>query len=231
MIVDEGQDFRELWWVALEALVAHGPDGILFVFYDDNQRIYNKIPSIPISGDPLLLTVNCRNTDQVHAVVRQFYQGEEPPTPSGVQGATPHIEVLSDVVERTRRLREVLEWLRKEEGVSPSRITVLSPRQKTLSDLMNDPSLRKLLRSPQDSEDGRTSLACTIHHFKGLESDVVILIGIDDPDWHLRAVDKNLLMYVGTSRPRGLLVVLLRRDGDPELHTLLAERSDRSIVP
>ena len=221
VIVDEGQDFRDLWWVALEGLVVHGPEGILFVFYDDNQRIYNKIPSIPIAGDPLLLTVNCRNTDQVHDVVRRFYLGEEPPTPGGVQGGAPQIEFVDDVATRTRRLRELLEGLRKEHGLSPAQITVLAPRQKTLTEMTADPGLRKMLRGSQESDDGRTSLACTIHHFKGLESDVVVLIGIDDPDWRLRDIDKQLLMYVGTSRPRGLLVVLLRRDGDPELHTLL----------
>jgi hypothetical protein len=229
VIVDEGQDFRDLWWLALEGLVTNGSEGILFVFYDDNQRIYNKKLSIPIANDPIVLTVNCRNTDQVHAIVRHFYLGDESPTPSGVQGAEPQIEVLPDVPTRTRRLREILEAFRKDQGLKPSQVTVLAPRQKTLADLRADPGLRKLLRGSQDEDDGRTSLACTIHHFKGLESDVVILIGIDDPDWHLRAEDKQLLMYVGTSRPRGLLVVLLRRDGDMELHTLLSERGGTGL--
>ena len=48
IIVDEGQDFADGWWVTLEELLVNPEDGILFVFYDDNQRIFDQRGSYPV---------------------------------------------------------------------------------------------------------------------------------------------------------------------------------------
>ncbi len=42
IIVDEGQDFKENWWLPLVSLLHDQDQGILFVFYDDNQNIYQE---------------------------------------------------------------------------------------------------------------------------------------------------------------------------------------------
>ncbi len=40
IVVDEGQDFREEWWTLLQLAMTEPDQGILYVFYDDNQRLY-----------------------------------------------------------------------------------------------------------------------------------------------------------------------------------------------
>ncbi len=48
VVVDEGQDFRELWWTSLEA-VFRDPDakGCYYVFYDPRRNQYVDKPSLP----------------------------------------------------------------------------------------------------------------------------------------------------------------------------------------
>ena len=40
IVVDEGQDFPNTWWLALEACLSARQNSIFYVFYDDNQRVY-----------------------------------------------------------------------------------------------------------------------------------------------------------------------------------------------
>lgn len=58
IVVDEGQDFRDNWWIPLQCLL-HDPDqGILYVFFDDNQNLYRTAQSIPLELAPFSLTRN-----------------------------------------------------------------------------------------------------------------------------------------------------------------------------
>ena len=40
IVVDEGQDFRDSWWLPLQMLLRDPDNGILYIFFDDNQRLY-----------------------------------------------------------------------------------------------------------------------------------------------------------------------------------------------
>ena len=40
LVVDEGQDFSDIWWTALNNIIKE--DGYLYVFYDGNQSIFNS---------------------------------------------------------------------------------------------------------------------------------------------------------------------------------------------
>ena len=40
IVVDEAQDFLENWWLPLQFLLSEPNNGILYLFYDDNQNIY-----------------------------------------------------------------------------------------------------------------------------------------------------------------------------------------------
>ncbi|MCG8585709.1 MAG: AAA family ATPase, partial [Pirellulales bacterium] len=82
IVIDEGQDFRDEYWLPIEILIEDdgGDEKQLFVFYDHNQRLYTRSSEIPIAAEPFLLTRNCRNTDQIHQLAYQFYSG--PPTES-----------------------------------------------------------------------------------------------------------------------------------------------------
>jgi hypothetical protein len=47
IVVDEGQDFLETWWAPLLLSLADTDRGVLYVFHDDNQQVYHRVPSFP----------------------------------------------------------------------------------------------------------------------------------------------------------------------------------------
>ena len=66
IIVDEAQDFYETWWIALLGLLVNIEHSILYLFADDNQRIYAGTSELPLDTPPYLLTRNCRTTQCIH---------------------------------------------------------------------------------------------------------------------------------------------------------------------
>ena len=56
IIVDEGQDFKETYWIALASLL-NEKEGIFYVFYDDNQNLYGGTASLKgiVDEEPFLL--------------------------------------------------------------------------------------------------------------------------------------------------------------------------------
>ena len=67
LVVDEGQDFHELWWASLESVFRDSDDKACFyVFHDPNQNLYVERPSLPPElGKPYVLPENCRNTVRI----------------------------------------------------------------------------------------------------------------------------------------------------------------------
>ena len=67
LIVDEGQDFHDLWWTSLEFLFRDpNQKACYYVFFDPNQNLYVESPSIPGElGVAFELPVNCRNTVRI----------------------------------------------------------------------------------------------------------------------------------------------------------------------
>jgi superfamily I DNA and RNA helicase len=62
IIVDEGQDFQPHWWLSLQCLLADFDQGLLYIFFDDNQNLYHRDTVLPEGIPRFPLTRNCRNT-------------------------------------------------------------------------------------------------------------------------------------------------------------------------
>lgn len=77
IIVDEGQDFRDMWLDTLKLCLSDIEKGGFYVFYDDNQSLYETeasfIASLPSSQ--YRLTRNLRNTRNIHAAMKTWYKG------------------------------------------------------------------------------------------------------------------------------------------------------------
>jgi superfamily I DNA/RNA helicase len=202
IIVDEGQDFCEDWWLALKLLL-HDPDnGIFYFFHDDNQNIYDgKGWRPPLEEAPFSLTENCRNTQKIHAYVRQFYPPEHHTTAPGPLGRDVEIHYYRNDVELKNALSRILYRLIENEGIATKDIVILTTRRKQV--LQNQ--LIGRFRVKADPDISNNEIRCnTIHYFKGLESPIVIIVEIE-----LNKVPnlKNLL-YVGASRARHHLIIL-----------------------
>jgi hypothetical protein len=85
IIIDEGQDFRDEWWLIVEAALVNQEYGILYIFHDDNQALLPNRASYPITQAPISLSKNCRNAGEIFDVVRRFH-AQSPETSVALKG-------------------------------------------------------------------------------------------------------------------------------------------------
>lgn len=211
IVCDEGQDFREEFWVPLELLLMDYETSPLYVFYDDNQNIYARAGTFPIRDEPFSLTTNCRNTAPIHVAAYRHYKGV-PVSPPDIQGDQIYFEESANRDPQATKINALIVDLVAKQEVSPGDITVL------IADAMHKAEYYAALRRlplPRPAswlEEGvrgpNTVLIDTIQRFKGLESPIVILWGLDTID-----LSRNQeLLYVGMSRAKSLLVIVGKSD-------------------
>lgn len=214
IVVDEGQDFKSSWWLPLQMLLRDPDDGILYIFFDDNQRIYVPHSEFPIQGSPFLLTYNCRNTQNIHNVVIQFYAAGTRPQALGPRGRRIEETTYGDLKQLWPALQEVLEQLIEEEQVPADQIAVLTPLRRIKEVLLSSSGAfgGPHLTDSLPLQPGQV-YCTTIHSFKGLERAVIILAGIGGQH-RQEEHDLNSLLYVGCSRARHHLIVLMPEKAD-----------------
>ncbi len=202
VVVDEGQDFGELWWPSLLACLSDPEDGGLFVFHDEAQRVFSRHGVVPIDLPPYLLNENIRNTKRI-AQLFSSLSGERL-RPRGMEGAPVRlVEVPTEEV--VGRADDAVDAL-LEEGWEPGQIALLTtghrhPEQANAVDVGGWAAYWDEFFAEQDVFYGH------VLGFKGLERSVVVLAvsGFKDLD---RARE---MLYVGLSRARSLLVVVGQR--------------------
>jgi hypothetical protein len=113
VIVDEGQDFREGWWMIAEACLRDPQNGIFYIFYDDNQLIYPLRTNLqfPIHEIPFQLSLNCRNAGKIFELVQKLHP-DAPKVNEQLVGKGVFIETIySGEGELLRQLREAFRVL------------------------------------------------------------------------------------------------------------------------
>ena len=225
VIVDEGQDFDRSWLESLDLLLSAPGEDVLFIFHDPSQALYREDPlaseAVRSSLGLVHLSMldNCRNSATVHDLAARFYTGEGPISALREDGRRPEVIAADEGLATIAALRRLLHRLVREEQVAPWRIAVLSGRSHSDSEVWHQGrfgdqvlwngnydreghslglSADQVVEQPTD-----TILFDTIRRFKGLESEVVVLV-------ELRSEDPRLerLLYVGISRARHHLVVI-----------------------
>ena len=208
VIVDEAMDFQEIWWLALESLGAKGFS--YFLFYDQNQRIYrgeSAIWSPPFSADPIVLDTNLRNTRSIGQTARRLGKLTDTPEFEITEGPKPVFISCAGFEEVAQKLAMIIQNITRAGRVPQEEIVVLSPYRPNNQKF---PLLAMLLNQGIQvtenlvANEGKEIRLGTIHAFKGLEADVVILAGIDGSS--RACAPPNL--YVGASRARSMLYVL-----------------------
>jgi hypothetical protein len=220
LIVDEAQDLLTDEYLDVLELQLRGElkDGSWAFFYDPQQDLFQgTTPSAmhrltetrPAMGR---LTVNCRNTKAI-AIQTHILTGMDSREAMRVEGLDVDQIRYSDAGDERRQVNKKLKGLLSQ-GVRPEAITVLSGRRRE-----NGPFAEGFgegVPPPADLDGsqrppGRIAYS-TLHAFKGLESDVVILTDLDD----LSTPEAVTNAYVGATRARALLVLCLNRDLEPE---------------
>ncbi len=154
----------------------------------------------------MTLTKNCRNTVSIHHAAYGHYRGE-PIDPPENDGAELVFDKAPNLTSQARKVHSRIVDLIDQQSVSAKDITVL------IGDARNKAgyyaSLKDLPLPGRASwlEEGYRSenevLLETVNRFKGLESQIIILWGLDGLDLHAN----NELLYVGLSRAKSLLIV------------------------
>ena len=207
VVVDEGQDFRDEYWFAVEMLLSDSEKSPLYVFYDPNQALYTRASGFPIKEDPFMLIANCRNTHAIHKVCYQFYKGHKI-DPPGIPGLPVDIMCAPSLSSQGWAIQKLLNRFLIEEHVRAEDLAVLvvdGTNKNTYYGVLNPIPLPLGLHwSFEDHGDSGSVLVETVSRFKGLER-AGILLWVPDPCTPQALAE---LLYVGTSRAKSLLRVV-----------------------
>nr|WP_179519433.1 NERD domain-containing protein [Nocardioides perillae] len=202
IIVDEAQDFADDWWRPVLKALRDEEQGGLYVYSDENQRIFARFGRPPVQLVPLVLDHNLRNTRQIHesfgplAPSRMYARGGDGPAVRFIAASTEDaVEVADDAV---------LELL--DAGWRPEHVALLTTGQR------HPVQVERTEHRDQDGYwqsfwDGDDVFYGHVLGCKGLERRAVVLC-LNESTVRDRARER---LYVGMSRATDQLVVV----GDP----------------
>ncbi|EXL01683.1 hypothetical protein BG46_14025 [Brucella anthropi] len=217
IIVDEGQDFRADWWVAIDSCLRYG--GHLRVFMDSNQRVYNNAGNgvHDLSVVPVRLSRNLRNTKNIHGAALVHYSGPEiiADGPDGLKVSWIAAENADAQVEAAyRELRRLV----FNEEVAPGDIGVLVNGPTARTTFVERSSGTSIPLTDAETMALEDVVVDTVRRFKGLERPAIILIVSGSE------MERRELAYVAFSRARAYLCVVCSK---ADAHWL-SEDEDRS---
>ncbi len=205
IVIDEGQDFGADYWLPVEMALRDTGDSWLYIFYDENQKLYSRVSTFPVSeNDTFSLTRNCRNSIPVHDLAYSYYEGE-PVDDSGIDGLPPVMVAARTPQLQAKKIVRLVRTLIQDEGVPPESIAVLvagQGKEQYYNLLKAEPLPKPILWSREEHFQKNSVLMDTVRRFKGLERDVVFL-------WlNQEVLSDESLMYVGISRAKSVLYVV-----------------------
>jgi ATP:corrinoid adenosyltransferase len=235
VIVDEAQDLLlDTYLDVFDALLVEGlSEGTWRFFLDPRQNVFDSVQSEQLhhleSFAPARyrLTKNCRNTIPI-AIHTALLSGREIEETLRAEG--PAVKVLwysDDADQASKVAREVRSLLNG--GLKPEEIAILSPHR-----MVNSPTMQRVgnlgngvvdLGAGPEGLKGSKIRFSSIAGFKGMESDVVVLVDGDS-----LSDDARDNFYVAASRAMALLVVLLRADQRARYDTLAETLGERMLV-
>ncbi len=211
VVADEAQDFFPDWWDPIELINVGGATGRLYVFYDPAQNLYNAQGiAIPALGQPYSLPTNCRNTQAIARTCGEILDREIRTRSGAPRGIETEMRFEVDDQQAIAAVNGwVKEWV-KRQGLAKSQIAILSPFRRARSCLVNRTDFAgiPITEDLDEWQDDRGLLFSTIRSFKGLESDVVVLVDVVEPGTN-RAFTRSDF-YVACSRAKHLLKVLAK---------------------
>lgn len=200
VIIDEGQDFgkEEIDEVEIIELLRENAidneerNGTFYLFYDKNQMVQSKKAPKYIEEADCKLTLyrNCRNTENIALTSLRLLGSDKAPKlyPDAVMGDLPEIGFCSTKEETIALLNSEIDKYIDAGYNSITILTCKTEESSIIADCCKD--------SKYNYKRGYVKFT-TCRKFKGLESDVIIVVDIDKDTF---ADEGEQLMYVGTSR-------------------------------
>lgn len=205
IIVDEAQDFADEFWFPLQCMMTDPEKTPLYLFYDRNQQIYRKTQNFPIGpADEFSLTENCRNTAQIHSVVRPLFTGGELNAPA-IEGVPVAWHEAEGSAEQIKQIKTLVTRLITQDGIRPQDIVVLFVRHEFYPVFFKKIEAEKMangLRFVKNTQPADKEIrVLTAGRFKGLEAPIVIVWGLRE----ISVEDSRMELYVALSRPKNEL--------------------------
>lgn len=223
VIIDEGQDFgkEEIDEVEIIELLRENAieneerNGTFYLFYDKNQMVQSKKAPKYIEDADCKLTLyrNCRNTENIALTSLRLLGSDKAPKlyPDAVMGDLPEIGFCATKEDVVTLLNAEID---KYIDAGYNSITILTCKTEENSIIADC-----CKNSKYNYKRGYVKFT-TCRKFKGLESDVIIVVDIDKDTFE---DEGEQLMYVGTSRARFKLSCIVNMTED-ECLSLMEDR-------
>ncbi|WP_327037994.1 UvrD-helicase domain-containing protein [Micromonospora maris] len=255
VVVDEAQDLSAAHWKMLRAMVASGPDD-MFLTGDTHQRIYDNHVTlgslgINIRGRSSRLTLSYRTTRQILADALQIMTGEVYDDLDGgeedlagyrslLRGERPSFRGAATwAQERDLIAEQVHAWGDPTDGS----VAVCVPTREFAADVLARlaaDGLPAVEIGPDGPDQPDGVHIGTMHRFKGLEYQRMIIAGVSDGLIPRQAISRyrdtdpkryqrerqrdRSLLFVAATRPRDELVVFWHGTPSPFLTSRLVQR-------
>lgn len=215
IIVDEGQDFNLQEINELKKFI---PDnGIFYIFQDSNQNLSKNLNNFVLEVHPYILDKNCRNTKQIFKYAEPFVACGYRVRSSSMDG----IDVVTQIYNKLDDIYEILEKniinLIEENKISPNQIVILTdiyPVSKSILSTYSHIKNYDLREYSFPNQNKNVIYWSNIRIYKGLESDIVILI-FEKPKTLIPNIFDIANRYVGATRAKNALIVC--ETPDPEI--------------
>lgn len=212
VLVDEGQDFKAEWWLMIEDVLVNTETSSFHIFSDEQQNLYDRSGRLPFTQPEYVLRRNCRNTGPISAFTQQAIGlGMGDHCKSLPAGPAPTVHLVSTPQEEWDSVRRVLHELVVVKGTNPDEIAILGCHKLENSCFAIKRKMGNLtMREATEPAAANTVRYSTIHKFKGLEADCILLTGIGEPSRYYQGEHWLRFLYVGGSRARVVLHVFAR---------------------
>lgn len=209
ILIDEAQDFSKDQLDILKYLLKD--DGILYYFWDRNQKIIRNDVNIPDNVPIFTLNTNLRNTVKIFDQIKHHYHEGLELRHKGPEGRAVKIcpsYKADQPQDLYLKLRAELNDLLVKHELKASDVTILSFKAKTKSVLMDFKYGEINIDFFEDIASPNSIRVDTVRRFKGMESPVVIVTEMDDEKSLNDPMLWEDMCYVSYSRAKNHLVIL-----------------------
>lgn len=211
IIIDEAQDINDKILIEFYEICKR-LNYNLYLFYDKNQMLFqNKLPKCLEEFDcKLTLTKNCRNTLKIVQTINSVFNINTQANGFSVSGVMPTFYFVNTDIQNKLRLI-INDYLN--DGFDQKDITILTLSTEDESCLNGITQIGNYKINHESNEDG--IFFTTSKKFKGLESNIIIVIDFDAKQYSDYEYMKNL--YVSLSRARQRLSLICNNKNDLNL--------------
>jgi hypothetical protein len=215
VVIDEGQDFLETWMPSVEALLRDRVTSPLFIFFDDNQKVFGKLHSIasnvPTNG--LRLTRILRSGRTIVQTIQTLIP--KPFLPAGPEGQPVEwMEIAGAITDA--RIEAILQNLIEHRHIAARHIAVVVPDEQYRERIVQGGRIGRYSVANAEAAAGNAVVCDSIRRFKGLERPAILLV---EPE---RVIGEPQLLYVGLTRARILLLLVAPQGALAQLRSLLS---------